>query len=56
MNAPLQIQPALTAALKVCFDIGLFQKWVHELGGRQATGKELAMLVGVDPLLLGALP
>ena len=37
---------------KVCFNIGLFQKWVDEFGGRLATG---AKLVGVDPLLLGAL-
>ena len=48
-------QPALAAALKVCFDIGLFQKWVEEYDGRLATGEQLAKLVGVDPLLLGTL-
>lgn len=56
LNSTLcKIQPALAAALKVCYDVGLFEKWVQEHGGRHATGEELANLVGVDPLLLGAL-
>ena len=41
--------------LKLCHDIGLFHKWVQERGGQQATAEDLAKLVGVDPLLLGAL-
>ena len=47
-------QPALAAVLKVCHDMGLFHKWVQDHGGRQATAEDLANLLGVDPLLLGA--
>ena len=48
-------QPPLAATLNVCFDVSLFQRWVQEYGGGQATGEDLAKLVGVEHSLLGRL-
>ena len=39
------------AALKVCYDLRVFQKW-EESGGGTKDANELAELAGADPALL----
>lgn len=45
-------QPALGAALKVCKDLELFEKW-KEAGDKPKSSEELAQLVPSEPALLG---
>lgn len=49
------LQLALGAALKVCKDLGLFEKW-HEVGDKPMTAEELAKLVPCEAALLGKIP
>ncbi|KAI1180228.1 O-methyltransferase-domain-containing protein [Nemania sp. FL0916] len=48
-------EPAIGAALKICYDVDLFKKWIDDLGAMPADSEALAKLVGVDEVLLSRL-
>ena len=45
------MKSAKDAALKVCIDLDLFVKW--KAAGKTKTARQLAELVGADPVLIG---